>query len=824
MKPRFKKTDITVSGMHCASCANRLQKALSSKDGVISAEVNFGTGTASVDFDHSKITIQELKKTIENAGFKTPEKKISITIGGMHCAACAAKVKDALCSVEGVIDASVNPVTESALVTLATQMVNSAELNRAVSEAGFEYRGIIDEYGAEESEKLKAREQQGRLYRMITAFSVSLPMMIAMYLPSVMHHRYTPFIMLLISAPTFVYVSSTIFTAAWSALKNGSLTMDVMYAMGITTAFSASVLSTFGIIFSHQFMFYETAIMLAGFLTLGRFLEARARGKTSESIKKLIRLQPATATVIRNNEQIEIPVEALVKGDRIVVKPGEKIAVDGNVTDGESSVDESMITGESIPVVKKTGSPVIGGTFNRNGVLQFKAERVGKDTVLSQIIKLVREAQGSRPPVQKIADKAVEFFIPFVLAVALLSFIGWYFYAGASLLFAFTTFVAVLVIACPCALGLASPTAVTVGIGRGAELGILIKNGESLELAQKVTLLIFDKTGTLTAGHPVVTDMSAFEISENTLLFYAASVEKNSGHPLGDAILSAAKKAGITLGETSGFFTVEGKGVRAEVNGKMILIGNRLFLNESGIDFSRIDKKITEMEQQGKTVILVADSEKLLGSIAIADPLKKSSQKAVTELKKMGCDVVMITGDNKRTASSVASQAGITRVLAEVLPQDKAAEVKRLQAEGQIVAFVGDGINDAPALAQADVGIALGSGTDVAVESAQIVLVKNDPLDAVAAIQLGRKMMQRIKWNLFWAFAYNGALIPLAAGMLYPLWGISFRPELAGFAMAMSSVTVVTLSLLLKRYTPPALHSCSAATKKTAIHHSTETI
>ncbi len=805
MKPNFKKTEIAVSGMHCAGCANRLQKVLSSRDGVISAEVNFGTGTASVQFDDSRVTVRELKKTIEDSGFKVSEKKISVTIGGMHCASCAAKVKDALCSVEGVIDASVNPVTESALVTLAAQMVNTLELSRAVTEAGFEYRGIIGEYGTEKAEKLKDREQQGRLHRMIAAFSVSLPMMIAMYLPAVMHHRYTPFIMLLISAPVFVYVSFPIFTAAYSALKNGSLTMDVMYAMGITTAFSASVLATFGIIFSHQFMFYETAIMLAGFLTLGRFLEAMARGKTSESIKKLIGLQPATATVIRNDQQIEVPVEMLVKGDMIVVKPGEKIPVDGIVTAGESSVDESMITGEPTPVVRKTGDPVIGGTFNRNGVLQFKAERVGKDTVLAQIIKLVREAQGSRPPVQKIADKAVEFFIPFVLTVALLSFIGWFFIAGTSLLFAFTTFVAVLVIACPCALGLASPTAVTVGIGRGAELGILIKNGEALELAQKVTLVIFDKTGTLTAGYPVVTDMFSFEIPESKLLFYAASVEKNSGHPLGDAILAAAKKAGITPGETTGLLTVEGKGVRADVNGNIILIGNRLFLKESGIDYSFVDKQITDLELQGKTVVLAADSEKLLGIIAIFDPLKKNSQRAVTELKKMGCDVVMISGDNQRTASSVASEAGISRVLAEVLPQDKAAEVKRLQSEGEIVAFVGDGINDAPALAQADVGIALGSGTDVAVESAQIVLVKNDPLDAVAAIQLGSKMMQRIKWNLFWAFAYNGALIPLAAGMLYPLWGISFRPELAGFAMAMSSVTVVTLSLLLKRYTPAAL-------------------
>ncbi len=804
MNSQTRKIDITVSGMHCASCANTVHKALSSKKGVTSAVVNFGTETASVEFDCSIISVEELKQLIRETGFKIPEQKITITIGGMHCASCASKVKDALCSIEGVIDASVNPATESALITLATRMVNSTELNRAVTEAGFEYRGIIDEYGADEIEKLKEKEQKGRLYRMIAAFSVSIPMMIAMYLP-VMHFRYTPFIMLLVSAPVFLFVASPIFKAAFSALKNHSLTMDVMYALGIFTAFSASVLATFGIIFSHQFMFYETAIMLAGFLTLGRFLEARARGKTSESIKKLIGLQPNTATVIRDDQYIEIPSESLVKGDLIVVRPGEKIPVDGTVTDGESTVDESMITGESIPVAKKTGDKLVGGTINRNGALKFKAERVGKDTVLAQIIKLVREAQGCRPPVQKIADKAVEYFIPFVLTVALISFLGWFFIGKASLLFAFTTFVAVLVIACPCALGLASPTAVTVGIGRGAELGILIKNGEALELARKVSLLIFDKTGTLTAGHPVVTDISASGITDNELLFYAASVEKNSGHPLGEAILTEAENAGIIPGEASGFLNVEGRGVQAFVQGKKILIGNRSFLTENGIDFSDADERITNLEKQGRTVILISDNAKMLGIIGIADPLKGSSLKAVNELKNMGIDVVMITGDNQRTASAIASQAGITRVLAEVLPQEKAAEVKRLQSEGAVVAFVGDGVNDAPALAQADVGIALGSGTDVAVESGQIVLMKNEPIDAVAAIQLGRKMMRRIKWNLFWAFAYNAALIPLAAGMLYPIWGISFRPELAGFAMAMSSVTVVTLSLLLKKYTPPAL-------------------
>ncbi|HEX3019545.1 MAG TPA: copper-translocating P-type ATPase [Chitinispirillaceae bacterium] len=802
MNPNTRKIEFPISGMHCANCANTVQRALTSKKGVVAAQVNFGNETASVEFDPSMVSVSELKKNICDAGFRIAEQKITITIGGMHCASCALKVKEALCSIDGIIDASVNPADESALVTLATKSINSTELSRAVTKAGFEYRGIIDESGNDETEKLSSREQTGRLYRIIAAFSVSLPMMALMYMP-IIHKPYIPFIMLLASAPVFIYVSFPIFTAAFSAIKNRSLTMDVMYAMGISTAFSASILSTFGIIFSHEFMFYETAIMLAGFLTLGRFLEGRARAKTSESIKKLIGLQPRTATVVRNNQEMAIPVENVITGDLVIVKPGEKVPVDGRVTAGESSIDESMITGESIPVVKKNGDMVVGGTVNRNGVIRFEAERVGRDTVLAQIIKLVREAQGSRPPVQKIADKAVALFIPFVLTVALLSFGGWFFIGKTSLLFAFTTFVAVLVIACPCALGLASPTAVTVGIGRGAELGMLIKNGEALELARKITTVIFDKTGTLTEGHPQVTDIINFDISENEFLFYASSVEKNSTHPLAEAILAAAQKDEVRPGDVSNFFTVEGKGVRADVNGKRILAGNRSFLSECGIDYSVQDKKITELELRGRTTILISDLTKLLGVIGIADSLKENSLRAVNELKKMGCDVIMVTGDNYRTARLVASQAGITRVVAEVLPHEKSTEVKRLQENGEIVAFVGDGINDAPALAQADVGIALGSGTDVAVESAEIVLIKNDPLDAVAAIQLGRKLIQKIKWNLFWAFAYNTALIPLAAGILYPFWGIAFKPELAGLSMALSSVTVVTLSLLLKKYTPP---------------------
>jgi Cu+-exporting ATPase len=550
-------------------------------------------------------------------------------------------------------------------------------------------------------------------------------------------------------------------------------------------------------------MFYETAVMLATFLTLGRYLEARAKGKTSEAIKKLMGLQPKTAIVIRNGVEAEISIEDVEVNDIILLKPGSKIPVDGRVVSGESYVDESMITGEPIPVLKKKNRNVVGGTLNKNGVLNFKATKIGKDTVLAQIIKLVEDAQGSKPPVQRIADKAVTYFIPVVLTIAIFSFVVWYFIVGNTLLFALTTLISVLVIACPCALGLATPTAVTVGVGRGAELGVLIKNGEALEIPDRLTTIVFDKTGTLTKGRPEVTDIDSFGLSENELVKLTASVERNSQHPLGEAVVKYAKKNHIKL-ETSKYFdTFGGKGVSGTVLGKEVLIGNRKFFSEKNISFKQQEKKISKLENEGKTAILIGVDNKLSGIIAIADTLKLTTKDAIKEFKRLGLNVVMITGDNRRTAEAIAKQIGINRVLAEVLPQDKAMEVKKLQKAGETVAFVGDGINDAPALAQADVGIAIGSGTDVAVESGEIVLVKDDLLDSVGAVQLSKKVMSRIKQNLFWAFAYNAALIPLAAGLFYPIFGLTFRPELAGLAMAMSSVTVVSLSLMLKTYNPP---------------------
>lgn len=732
------------------------------------------------------------------------ENKVSIAIGGMHCAACAAKVKDSLLKIEWVISANVNSSTETALIAVKSQDIDMKELRSAVERAGFKYQGSIEKKGIDELDKLHHLEQKHRLYRLIAAFGFSIPLMVLMYLPKSTVHHYLLY-QLIAAAPIFFFVSWPIFTAGFRDIFNKTLTMDVMYCMGIGTAFIASILGTFHILLTYEFVMYDTAIMLAGFLTLGRFLESRAKGRTSESVKKLISLQPQKAIVVRHGKETEIDIEDVIVNDILLVKPGDKIPVDGEVINGESITDESMITGESIPVSKKVGDLVIGGTINRNGILTIKAVRIGKDTVLAQIVKLVQEAQGSRPPIQRIADKAVAWFIPAVLTIAIFSFTVWYFFIESTLLFSLTTLIAVLVIACPCALGLASPTAVTVGIGRGAELGILIKNGEALEKISNAATIVFDKTGTLTKGAPDVTDILVFSETEDELLSITISIEKNTTHPLADAIVKKGIDRNVPILTVCNFDTVEGRGVKALIDNSEILVGSELFMKENGINISSKESIIDSLQSAGKSIVFTAKNSVLLGCFAIIDPPKDNSKTAVQNLQQMGIDVIMISGDNYRSAGSIATQLGIETVRAEVLPGEKSAEIVNMQKKGKTVVFVGDGINDAPALAQADVGIAIGSGSDIAMESGDIVLVNNDPLDSVAAIQLGKKLYSRIKLNLFWAFAYNTALIPLAAGVFYPVWHVTFKPELAGLAMALSSVTVVTLSLMLRRYTPSSL-------------------
>jgi Cu+-exporting ATPase len=798
-----KKADLKISGMTCATCVLTLEKSLSSVEGVEKVQVNLGTESAQVTYDPRKVQLSDLEKAVKESGYEVIKEKVVIKVGGMVCASCVETIEAALRSLPGIAEAWVNLGTERAYVTYNPHLVTVAEMRTAIVESGYQYLGLEGEDTGEQERKERERDLREKWLRIVIGFGVAIPLMVLMYIP-LLPMEILHLLMFVVATPVFLYLAQPIFSAAYRAVRNRVLNMDVMYAMGIGVAYAASVLGTFGIVLTRDFMFYETAVMLAAFLTLGRYLEVRAKGKTSEAIQKLLGLQPRSATVLRGGQEKEVPLEDVQIGDLVRVTPGEKIPVDGAVVDGESYVDESMITGESIPVGKQKGAEVIGGSLNTNGILIFTATKVGKDTVLAQIVRMVEEAQGSKPPVQRIADTAVSYFIPTVLGIAFLSFVLWYLFLGNTLLFSLTALISVLVIACPCALGLATPTAVTVGLGRGAELGILIKRGEALEIPEHLTMVIFDKTGTLTQGRPELTDIIPLGLPEGTLLSLAASVERNSRHPVAQAVVREAEKREVPFQDITAFDTIGGKGVVAQVLGEQIVLGNRALLQDRSIPISlELEKTITGLEEKGKTVMIVGTDKEVSGLIAVADTLKNTTPQAISALQAMRLKVAMITGDNARTANAIASQIGIESVIAEVLPGDKALEVKRLQDAGEVVAFVGDGINDAPALAQADVGIAIGSGTDVAIESGEIVLMRDDLLDVVAAIQLSRKVMGRIKQNLFWAFAYNAALIPLAAGALYPFFGITFRPELAGLAMALSSVTVVSLSLLLKGYIPP---------------------
>ncbi len=807
-----KKAELKISGMMCASCASTVEDALNEVEGVAEARVNLGTETASVEYDPSKAKLADLERAVEEAGYGVVNERVALRIGGMMCASCVSAVGDAIGEVEGIGDVSVNLGAERAYVTYNPKVASVAEMRGAIEEAGYQYLGVAGEEN-EESERREReateRDLRDKRRRILVGFAVGAFLMVLgmahLPLPIPM-----PYLMLVISTPAFIYLSHPIFSAGYRALRHRSLTMDVMYSMGIGVAFLSSLMGTFRIVLTPQFMFYETAVFLAAFLTLGRYLETKAKGRTSEAIKKLMGLQAKTATVLRDGQEVEVAANDLLAGDVILVRPGEKVPADGVVLGGESYVDESMITGEPIPALKKKGDEVVGGTLNKNGAIRFQASKVGRETALAQIIALVEEAQGSKPSIQRLADRAVAFFIPAVLTIAALTFVLWRFVfadlaPGDPLLFALTATISVLVVACPCALGLASPTAITVGLGRAAELGILVKSGEALEVSEKLDAVVFDKTGTLTVGRPEVTDLLGFGIDETDLLRLAGGIEANSEHPLAEAVVRRARSQGLDLVETTSFEALGGKGVLARIEGEDAAVGNRIFLREIGIEIQEeAEKAALRLEEEGKTALLVALGGRVEGVVGVADTLKENSKEAVGKLKDMGFEVLMITGDNPHSAGIVAKEIGIERVLAEVLPSDKALEIKRLQEKGMVVAFVGDGINDAPALAQADVGIAIGSGTDVAIESGEIVLIRDDLMDAVAAIQLSRKVISRVKLNLFWAFAYNSALIPVAAGVLYPSFGIVFRPEFAGLAMALSSVTVVTLSLMLKGYVPPA--------------------
>ncbi|MEM4181784.1 MAG: copper-translocating P-type ATPase [Candidatus Pacearchaeota archaeon] len=612
---------------------------------------------------------------------------------------------------------------------------------------------------------------------------------------------YKNIILLLLATPIQFIVGYRFYRGAFLALKAKTANMDTLIAIGTSAAYFYSF---FVVLFPNILgdnVYFETSSIIITFIILGKWLEAVTKGKASEAIKKLMGLQPKNAIVIRDGKEVQIPINEVIVGDIIVVKPGQKIPVDGIVIDGISSVDESMITGESMPIEKKKGDTVIGATINKHGSFKFKATKVGKDTALNQIIKLVEEAQGSKAPIQRLADKVSSYFVPAVISIAILAFIFWYFILGESFVFSLSIFIAVLIIACPCALGLATPTAIMVGTGKGAENGILIKGAEALENAHKLTTIVFDKTGTLTEGKPVVTDILAVgRLDKKEILKYAAISEKKSEHPLADSIINKAREEKMKIPDAKFFKAIPGHGIIAKYNKNEILFGNRNLMKKHKIKIETFEEKISNLENEGKTVMILAVNRKVVGLIAVADTLKEFSKEAVQKLHKMGKEVIMITGDNKRTANAIARQLGIDYVLAEVLPEDKEKEISKLQKKGKIVAMVGDGINDAPALARADIGIAIGAGTDVALETGQIVLVKNDLRDVVTAIDLSNYTIKKIKQNLFWAFFYNSMGIPIAAGLLYPFTGFLLNPIIAGIAMAFSSVSVVSNSLLMKKY------------------------
>lgn len=781
----MKRITIRIGGMGCAACALKIEDSLKKLEGVSDAVVNLVEGRVSVEYDPETVGLPSMEAAIEEAGYSVINEHLTVLVGGMSCAMCAQRIESALKELEGVSDATVNLAAEKAYIAYNPSLASAEDFRRTIEDLGYEFMGTE---GDEE-----IQEDQGpKLRRIAVGFGVSLPLMAMMYLgihPPVNEGLF----MLLVSVIPFAYVSGPIFRGAMRSLRSGTLDMDVMYSLGIGVAFLSSLLGTVGVLPS-SFMFYETALMLASFLTLGRYLEARAKGKTSGAIRRLMELQPDTANILRDGEEVEVRTDELAEGDEVVVRPGDRIPADGRVLDGESYVDESMITGEPLPVLKTRGSEVIAGTINTDGVLKLKVERTGDETFLSRIIGLVDEAQASKPPVQRIADRAVSYFIPSVLTIALAAFLFWYLVEGAGLLISVTVLISVLVVACPCALGLATPTAVTVGIGRGAELGILIKKGEALEVADRISCVLFDKTGTLTEGKPEVTDIVG------DVLEYAAALEARSRHPIAVAVTERAMREGLEIPEVEEFRAIPGKGLEGKINSQHVIAGNRALMDEFGVE---IPGDAEKLESEGKTVVMVAADGEFKGVIGVSDRIKPGAAAAVGELERMGIRTAMITGDNRRTAEKVAREVGISTVIAEVLPEDKASRVSELRSRGVGVAFVGDGINDAPALSEADLGIALGGGTDVAKEAGEVVLVGDDPLDTAAALQLAGKVISRIKQNLFWAFAYNVILIPVAAGALYPL-GVVFRPEYAGLAMALSSVTVVSLSLSLRGYTPPA--------------------
>ena len=823
MDTKMNVDDIKISGMTCASCAKAVERAVKKLDSSVEANVNMATEKLSISYDKDKVKGEDIEKAIEKAGFgvvkEVENKEVIIPIGGMTCASCVKAVERAVKKIDGVKNIQVNLATEKASISYESGKVKLYEIKGAIEKAGFKVLEMESKQSIDEDKLRKEKEMNTLLVKFIISAIFAVPLFyIAMGtmipapigplpVPAIINPNTNPLnfalVQLFLTIPIII-AGNKFFSKGVKSMIAKAPTMDSLITIGSSAALIYSLYSLYlvanGDAMAVHHMYFESAGVIITLVLLGKYFESRAKGKTGEAIKKLMGLSPKTAIIIKNDKEIEIPIEEVEVGDIIVVKPGSKIPVDGIVIEGHTSVDESMLTGESMPVEKNVGSSVVGASINKNGTIRFKAEKVGSDTVISQIIKLVEDAQGSKAPIAKLADIIAGYFVPVVVLIAIVAGLAW-FIAGKGTVFSLTVFIAVLVIACPCALGLATPTAIMVGTGKGAENGILIKGGEALETTHKINTIVFDKTGTITEGKPVVTDIiTSGKITEEELLKVAASAEKSSEHPLGEAIVRDCEEKNLEFYKLDKFMAIPGHGIEVVINGSDILLGNKKLMNSKNIDLLDLEETYDRLASEGKTPMYIGINNKIAGIIAVADVVKENSAKAIKKLHDMGIEVAMITGDNEKTAAAIANQVGIDRVLAEVLPQDKSSEVKKLQEEGKFVAMVGDGINDAPALAQADIGIAIGSGTDVAMESADIVLMRSDLLDVPTAIRLSKSTMTNIKENLFWAFGYNVIGIPVAAGILYLFGGPLLNPVIAALAMAFSSTSVLLNALRLKRF------------------------
>ena len=811
-----------ISGMTCASCAVRIEKVLNKTEGIDNATVNLATEKATVSYDKSSISPEEIIEKVRKAGYDAEEIKESnnlsyahFKIKGMTCASCASRIEKVVSKLEGVEEAPVNLAVEDMNVKYDGRKVSIDDIENAVKKAGYEAIYVTEE-NKEDSKKESEQKVKKSKNRLIWSLIFAIPLivismgsMMGLTLPSIIDPSVNPYnfaMIQLILTLLIIYVGREFFIHGFKNIFHLSPNMDSLIALGSTAALLYGIYALVKIgggevHFVHH-LYFESAGMIVAFISLGKFLEALTKGKTSDAINKLMGLAPKTATVIIDGKEKVIPIEDVRVDDIIVVKPGERLPVDGVVVSGSSAVDESMLTGESIPVEKNEGSDVYGASINKNGMFRYKATKVGNDTVLSKIINLVEDAQGTKAPIAKLADIISGYFVPIVIVLSILSALAWYFIGNENLEFSLNILISVLVIACPCALGLATPTAIMVSTGKGAENGVLIKSGVALEEAHKINTIIFDKTGTITEGKPKVTDIISNSLDNMELLKLAAAAEKGSEHPLGEAIVKEAEEKSITLPEIHEFKSIPGEGIKTIIENKNISIGNRKMMVRSNIDISTLDEKAHELAGEGKTPMFIGIDGSLAGIIAVADTVKENSAKAVSALHKMGIEVVMLTGDNERTAKAIAKQVGIDRVVSDVLPEGKANVVKEIQKEGKKVAMVGDGINDAPALVTAEIGIAIGSGTDVAIESADIVLMRSDLLDVVTAIQLSRATIKNVKENLFWAFGYNVLGIPVAMGILHIFGGPLLNPMIGAFAMSLSSVSVLLNALRLKGFKP----------------------